>query len=149
MTIPDAGSSPSSSSSTSAASHAPRLTFLQRLAQRRQQLGGWALATSCLLLSLRLMDQKKVLDGLKAQESDTILSLREENRKLKETLSNVREVLLGEEGGEGSELPAFARLEHALGENGGRVTGKSENLGPEAFDMFEMIKNRIQEIVES
>ncbi|KAJ7570504.1 hypothetical protein O6H91_01G123000 [Diphasiastrum complanatum] len=111
-------------------SQAPRLTFLQRLAQRKQQLGGWALATSCLFLSLGLMDQKKELEKLKGQESDTILSLREENLKLKETLSSVMEVLSGEEGRAESELPALSRLEVALGENGVKAT-KSENLGLE------------------
>lgn len=78
------------------------VTLWQRLKRQKNGLGNIALAASTLLLALRLIDQDKELERLKAGDSALVEALKRENRSLQERFANFRAAVEEEIGRTGS-----------------------------------------------
>lgn len=84
------------------------VTLWQRLKRQKNGLGNIALAASTLLLALRLIDQDKELERLKAGDSALVEALKRENRSLQERFANFRAAVEEEIGRTGSRLPPLS-----------------------------------------
>lgn len=77
-------------------------TLWQRLKRQKTGLGNMALAASTLLLAVRLIDQDKELERMKAGESSLLDALRRENQNTQERFSAFRAAVAEEIGRVGS-----------------------------------------------